>query len=183
MVMKPVDFIFGIDPSSSKLAVTITDAESGQLDMQTVRLSKTNRPRACWAADEWITELLGKYAGGNLHVFLEEPVYVKGRGGLQALKPMCLIDGAVLASVERAGASFNWVNNSTWKATIVGDGHASKTKIGTWLAAYWKPAYDMASEDQDLFDSACINLWGKRIVDLARRRVARKQVHPRRVAG
>jgi Holliday junction resolvasome RuvABC endonuclease subunit len=74
--------------------------------------------------------------------------------------------GAVLGDLGHlflSGVRIRTVDNKAWKKEIVGNGNADKAAVRNHIVET-HPAYaPVCGEDQDLYDAACIGLYGLRI--------------------
>jgi Holliday junction resolvasome RuvABC endonuclease subunit len=76
------------------------------------------------------------------------------------------VRGAVMAALA-LHCDVQLVNVSTWKAQVVSDGHASKDAVRDYIAVT-HPAYAaLCGSDQDLYDAACISIYGRQIRERA----------------
>jgi Holliday junction resolvasome RuvABC endonuclease subunit len=79
--------------------------------------------------------------------------------------------GAVLASLAlnfiQKGAVTRLVDNQVWKKHVVGSGNATKDMVKDYIEVV-HPAYaPLCGDDQDLYDAACVGLYGLQILDRA----------------
>jgi Holliday junction resolvasome RuvABC endonuclease subunit len=79
--------------------------------------------------------------------------------------------GAIMADLanlrQMNGTDVRLVDNQTWKKHVVGDGHATKETVQNYIRAT-HPAYaPLCGEDQDLYDAACVGLYGLTITERA----------------
>lgn len=155
--------VLGVDPSTKKLAVTITHLENpDSFEMVTIRLPE-NRPDACATAFRELSNLileLKEETGQPVYVYQEAPVI--GRGGPRPTIAQAQVGGAAMAAVAECRGFLFLVNNSTWKKTALGRGNLSKPEIGVELRKVWPEAWKEAAGDLDLIDSAAINLFGEK---------------------
>lgn len=99
-------------------------------------------------------------------VWIEETIIGNNRKySLQLAQTMgaCL---AVLALVENKTA-VHVVDNTVWKKVIVGNGHASKDEIKSYIHDTHPVYAAICEDDQDAYDAACIGLYGLTILDRA----------------
>jgi Holliday junction resolvasome RuvABC endonuclease subunit len=76
------------------------------------------------------------------------------------------VRGAVMAA-QTMDTDVRLVNVATWKAQVIGDGHASKDAVRDYIHVT-HPAYaPLCGDDQDLYDAACIGLYGLQIMERA----------------
>lgn len=168
--------IYGIDPSSRKLAVVYgVLGKENESKFLTKKLPQ-EKPEACSLAYEWIKGLLESTKGDtsvkDIYVFIELPVL--GRGGAGSTIPQAQINGALLAGAFSTGANVIPVNNVRAKKEVIGKGNANKDAIKDWLSVAWEGMYKQVANDQDLCDSAMIYTYGKQVVQLRERIVQNK---------
>lgn len=162
--------IFGIDPSSRKLAVVY--GVLGQEDKTKFKTKKLpqEKPESCSIAYSWIKGLLESVAEDEsadlkeIYVFVELPVL--GRGGAGSTIPQAQINGALLGGAFSAGVNVIPVNNVRVKKEVIGKGNANKDGIKEWLSVAWSSMYNQVHADQDLCDASMIYTYGKRVVQL-----------------
>lgn len=163
---KPV-LIMGIDPSSRKLAIIVTDTANppNVLEKHVILMPPKKEDVTCGIVLRRFHPLLSAYQkmGYDVRVFIEKEVSVHGKGGAGAVIPQAEVMGVVLAVCYNLGVPVMKVENKTWKMSIVGNGNASKPQIAAWCSEYWKNAYDLANGDQDLIDASGINRYGKKL--------------------
>jgi Holliday junction resolvasome RuvABC endonuclease subunit len=70
------------------------------------------------------------------------------------------VRGAVMAALALS-ADVQLVNVATWKAQVVGDGHASKDAVRDYIHVTHSDYAAVCGDDQDLYDSCCIALYGQ----------------------
>lgn len=168
--------VVGIDPSSYKIAVVVTNDTDVDYELRTAHLSKTKKPLACKQAFGFINGLIDSYEDGQMLVYLEAPVL--GRGGARATIPQSIIDGAIITAFALRDVPVVMVNNSKWKKIVCLNGHADKPKIAATVLQIWPQLYKEADGDQDLLDAACINRYGVKLAKAAER-VKRSTAKPR----
>lgn len=159
-----MDVVVGVDPSSRKIAMTITVGDV--LDMRVKALPQQMPAQACLVAYTYMRKTakeLGEH--GQVWVFIEDPVL--GRGGAKATIPQTRVNGALLAgALGVSGTKVYGVNNSKAKKMIVGSGNAGKPEIKRWCAKCWPAAFRLADGDQDLIDSSMIHQYGVKLVGI-----------------
>jgi Holliday junction resolvasome RuvABC endonuclease subunit len=79
--------------------------------------------------------------------------------------------GAVLAHLSALrlgqGTDIRAVDNKVWKKELLGNGNATKFDVRNYIVDT-HPAYaPMCGDDQDLYDAACVGLYGRRIMERA----------------
>lgn len=163
--------IIGIDPSSKKVAATITVDEK-QLFMDVCQLPEAIED-ACHQAFIYTQNLVTRYGGKNeVVVFVEEPVL--GRGGAWTTIRQSQIRGCIIGGARSMGSAVYGVNNQRWKKEVLGAGNIRKDQIPIYVKELWPNAFEMAGKDGDLIDSACINRYGSHVLNLRERIVQRK---------
>lgn len=94
-------------------------------------------------------------------IYVEEPV-VAGARNLRSSLKIARSVGALMGACSAAGMERVYlVPVSTWKAQVVGNGHASKDDIRTWLDSHQPEVSALCGDDQDLRDAACLALYGQ----------------------
>lgn len=76
------------------------------------------------------------------------------------------VRGAVMASLASV-CDVRLVNVSTWKAQVVGNGHASKDEVRDYIGVTHSDYAALCGSNQDLYDAACISLYGRQIRERA----------------
>ena len=76
------------------------------------------------------------------------------------------VRGAVMAALATS-CEVHLVNVATWKAQVVGDGHASKDAVRDYIHVTHPGYAPVCGDDQDLYDAACIALYGRHIQEQA----------------
>lgn len=176
------DVVVAIDPSSKRIAATTMYVDTRKVVVETLDLpeGRAERHNACAAAHAFVNNLLvGLLHAGHMrdHIFfvLESPVM--GKGGPGATIPQAQTGGAMMAPAGFHRIPILMADVGTWKKSTVGNGHASKEDITSWLFQHHPSLYklclrDNGSEDFDVADSLCINLYGQ-IVLMRRRKLER----------
>lgn len=160
--------ILGVDPSTRKLAVTITKRRNQRTPEMAVIKLPVDRADACAAAFREFFALLSdlrEETGEDAHVFLEAPVL--GRGGAYSTIAQANVGGAVMAATAESGGFLRLANVSTWKKVVCGRGNMKKPEVAMAMEFVWPEAFAEAAGDQDLIDSAAINLFGEKRLRLA----------------
>ncbi len=153
--------VMGIDPSSRKIAAIGHTDDLGWFS-QTWSVPTKVKER-CVVLHEFV-EPYAQFVSslvvhGPVWVFVENPVV--GRGGPHATIVQAQVQGLIMGLSMDSGAQAVYpVNVQTWKKAIVGKGNASKPDVAAWLGAHRPALADMAGDDQDLVDAACIALYG-----------------------
>ena len=76
------------------------------------------------------------------------------------------VRGAVMAYAP-LGCDVRLVNVATWKKDVVGDGHASKDAVRDYIHVTHPGYAPVCGDDQDVYDAACIALYGRHIQERA----------------
>jgi Holliday junction resolvasome RuvABC endonuclease subunit len=88
------------------------------------------------------------------HVFCEEPLALKNG---RTTRQLALAAGAIWAAHMDLDIWWHWVDVSTWKHQIIGNGNASKQMVALWLNRQ-----HIAYPDQDFYDAHCLALYGRK---------------------
>ena len=79
--------------------------------------------------------------------------------------------GAVMAGLSslrlQHGTDIRLVDNNTWKKVVVGQGHATKDQVKDYINVSRGAYAPLCGDDQDLYDAACIGLYGATILERA----------------
>lgn len=147
--------IVGIDPSSKKLALCVTEFNLRPT------IFKIGLPegvyRATGVAFEEAFLFFQKISKNNPRVYMEAPLV--GRSAYSTII-QAQVGGAVLAAASRAGVHLELINVNTWKKQVIGKGNATKEDVALWLKGNWKTAYTLCRGDQDLIDASALNRYG-----------------------
>lgn len=148
--------IYGVDLGTRRIAVV----EPGSLHAAELWLPRLRRGEAedvqsaLRALASWFITTVPPDA----EVWVEAPI--SGHGNVRTAIRMAETCGAVLAAhVGRARK----VNLSTWKARVIGHGHADKPTIRRWLTDHHPALATVCGESQDLVDAACVALYGTEV--------------------
>lgn len=76
------------------------------------------------------------------------------------------VRGAVMAAMPMH-VDVRLVNVATWKAQVVGDGHANKDSVRDYIHVTHGAYAPLCGSDQDLYDACCIALYGQSIMERA----------------
>ena len=176
-------WVLGIDPSSKKLAICLTQSLSRreQPDLHKISLPE-GVYRATGAAFSEAFLFFQDFTNLDAVTYMEAPVV--GRSVYSSIV-QAQVGGAVMAAACKAGMKLHLVNVSTWKKEVVGKGNAQKPEIAAWLKKYWYEAYTPAAGDQDLIDACGVNRYGvqnQRLMQaiLSRSNGARKKVESKK---
>ena len=160
--------ILGIDLSSRKLALFVIDAKTGKSVMcSTVEAPKKMKPRPevlKYLHDSFSSDLRVGFRGGDFTVFIEHPLV--GRGGAHATIVQAQVQGVVMSTAIQFGALGVYeVNVQSWKKAVVGHGGADKDTVKSWLIDHHPALAELAGDDQDLVDAACVAIYGRDVVE------------------
>jgi Holliday junction resolvasome RuvABC endonuclease subunit len=72
--------------------------------------------------------------------------------------------GAVMAGLAMH-RDVRLVNVSSWKKAVVGRGNATKDQVKDYIGVSHGPYAPLCGDDQDLYDAACIALYGRQVVE------------------
>lgn len=175
--------VIGIDPSSTKLAITVGTLDGSKIVVftQKLRVARIVREKVQACGDAYLAgaELVQMFPKALL-VALEAPVL--GRGGAGSTIPQAYISGALQAALDNngMGTKLNLANNQTWKRVVTGNAHAGKSEIAKTIRVDHRHLYELAigsgKLDQDICDSIGIYLYAVGYVNTTRklRRAFRK---------
>lgn len=154
--------IVSIDPSTKKLALTITKRlDRRTLEMDAVKLSADPSVR-CGEAFRSVAGVLMDLrdeTGESPLLYLEKPLSLQNG---QTTIALAKVSGCIHAAAAECHVPVYEVDNKEWKLHVVGKGNASKPEIAEFIRNEWPEAYDLAAGDQDLIDSSAIHLHGLR---------------------
>lgn len=144
--------IFGVDVGMRRLAVACVEAE--------VYLSVDLGTKA----GDRQRELAGLCAWFSGKVDPEAEVWVEtaiggASGNMQTAIKLAMTVGA-LHGIARPGHMFT-VAPSSWKAAVVGHGHADKVDVARWVKTRLPASAKACAGDQDLLDAVCIATYGQ----------------------
>lgn len=164
-----METVIGIDPSSKKLALCITDGTFvPQLDIINLPVGLHSATGVAYREVFYFLESLN----GSAKIYMEEPVV--GRN-IRSTIVQAQVGGAVMAAAANTGTWLELVNVNSWKKQVVGKGNAGKPEVASWLEENWPKAYNLAAGDQDLIDASAINRYGYRHLRLAEAIVKRSK--------
>lgn len=93
----------------------------------------------------------------DAHVWVEAP-FVGANGNKRTAIRLGMTVGAILAT--HAGPA-TLVDQSTWKAQVIGNGHAGKPDVERWLSNHCPEIATACAQSEDLRDAACLALYGE----------------------
>jgi Holliday junction resolvasome RuvABC endonuclease subunit len=150
----------GIDLGVRKIAMTFLAEDELVNAWAFEAASELSRPLQ-------LRELAG-IAQSNCELFGAESVWIEdviiGNNRKYSIR-LAETKGAVLAALAQLrlglGTDIRGVDNKTWKKTILGNGNATKDEAKNYIIDTY-PAYaPVCGDDQDLYDAACIGLYGR----------------------
>lgn len=100
---------------------------------------------------------------GERDAFVEAPV-LAGVRNIQSTIKIAQTSGLVQSVLARTHETAV----SSWKKGTVGSGNATKTQVRDWLDATYPEIAWMCRGNQDLYDAACIALYGVTQLEAAR---------------
>ena len=152
----------GIDPASTRLAYVALLADDDFLMAAAKNLGKSGG-EACSSAWAYMGAALdtiqARWPGIGISAFIESPIV--GKGGVRSTMVQCYTSGAIQGALYDRGIRSQAANVSSWKKHVVGKGNATKPEVGDYLRHGWPAIYREANGNQDLYDAACIALYGK----------------------
>jgi len=149
----------GIDCGGNKVA--IFDIDNGNTFVMEVNVRKMKLERGV------VLRRIEEYLS-RLHVavpaFLESEIYVEapvlaGARNIQSTIKVAQTTGVVHAALAKT----HEVAVSSWKKATVGNGNASKPQVQAWLDENHPSLASMCRGNQDLYDAACIALYGREL--------------------
>lgn len=144
--------IFGVDVGMRRLAVACVEAEVyAAVDLGT---KPGQRQRELQKLCGWFEEQVPPEA----EVWVETAIG-GASGNLQTAIKLAMTVGA-LHGVHRSGPMFT-VAPSSWKAAVVGHGHADKDAVRDWVASRLPKSAKACAGVQDLYDAVCIATFGQ----------------------
>lgn len=152
--------MMGVDLGIHKVAVFCTDepyalahqaSKDDPRDAQLHQLAGVVHDTALFQSPDgvWIEDVLV----GNNRKYSLQLAEVKG-AVLSALAPL-----------RARGMDIRVINVQGWKRGLLGSGHASKDEVRDYIDVTHGAYAPVCGDDQDLYDAACIALYGQRIMD------------------
>lgn len=74
------------------------------------------------------------------------------------------VKGAIMAALAMH-VDVRLVNNKTWKKQVIGNGNANKDSVRDYIHVTHGSYAPLCGDDQDLYDAACIALYGRLIME------------------
>ena len=155
----------GIDPASTRIAyVAFSDNQEDDTFLYgfNKKLGKSGGEAcaAVWKYTEAIVATIdNQWPEASINAFIESPVV--GVGGVRSTMVQCFTSGAIQGSLYERGITSQVANVSSWKKHIVGKGNATKDDVAEYLRHRWASLYREANGNQDIYDAACIALFGR----------------------
>jgi Holliday junction resolvasome RuvABC endonuclease subunit len=159
--------VIGVDLGIHKIhcAVFIESEDGFTLHRVCHHISESQtRSAQLWEVSRLLLDVSEMYDAHS--VWIEETIIGNNRRySLQLAQTMgaCL---AVLALVENKTA-VHVVDNTVWKKLVIGNGHASKDQIKSYMHDTHPVYAAMCEDDQDAYDATCVGLYGLTILDRA----------------
>ncbi len=147
--------VLGVDPDTKAITAVAVDTERPTW-FHVTRLEAKGR-----RAEDRIQALASQIETWPHHtydwVYIETPVMGVN---VKALRDQAFVVGMLRYELWRRGQAHSLVDNGTWKKAVLGNGKASKEEIAQYAA---KRFPQLKGESQDIFDAACIALFGRSI--------------------
>lgn len=186
-IVNKVITVGGIDPSSKRLALTESRAHQKEKAFIHHIILPGNSPEenalpAFNFIAEWGMHVIER-DGQAPTLFVEAPVMGGSKSGGFRPGPtieQAFITGVIFAAASQIGSKIYRVNNSSWKAEILGNGNIAKENIAAVMQEVWPEFMARVptvhakqhngkipndSPDQDIVDSGAINLFGWKQVE------------------
>lgn len=99
--------------------------------------------------------------GQSIHVFCEEPLALKNG---KTTRVLALATGAIWAAHLQFDITWWWVDVSSWKKEIVGNGNAKKEMVKEWVwinAILLDAELEKYNKELDFYDAHCLMLYGQ----------------------
>lgn len=150
--------VIGIDPDTKSITFVSLDSENQGSRYKIIRVEAKGR-RAEDRVEKLWAGLEDLSVWPLMHpdwVYIETPVMGVNA---KALRDQAVVVGLIRSFLWRKGLPHSMVDNGTWKKAVLGGGHASKEEI----AAYAQRVLGLeAGQPQDVYDAACIAVYGRR---------------------
>jgi hypothetical protein len=149
--------IYGIDYGCRRVAVSGPDLARAALILPDPKTGthRLTGPHEVFLVGGFIAATVPQDAA----IYIEQPVARHGaRVNTGTAIRLSMTVGAVFA--RHAGPGYV-VDQATWKAALLGNGHASKDEIATWLWSESPGDAEACDGDQDLIDATCIRIYGE----------------------
>lgn len=148
--------IWGVDPSSAKLAVVVGEGTNTRFYVKRLPGGPDKRPLACAEAYKFGVMLAERYPDTAL-VGLERPIVAAK--ALVGVIPQAMISGAFQAALSMAGIPVDLIDISLWKKSTTSYGNASKEEVSQFIQENYPDAFEQCWDeqrnrvDQDLLDA------------------------------
>lgn len=153
-------FHIGLDFGTRRLAYAIPDScKAGFVKLKdsgpyTVAIEEAGRQLGDWLLRQDFISLLDPE---EMHFWAERPVVGRPHGNVRTAVGQALTVGGVLSQLP---GSATLIEQAEWKKAIVGNGHASKDDIRTFLDTTHPALAAACRGEQDVYDATCIALYG-----------------------
>lgn len=148
----------GIDCGGNKVAIfDIDNLATHVLDIN-VRKMKYERGVILRRIEEYLRRLAPVAGFEDRDIYVEAPV-LAGARNIQSTIKVAQTTGVVHAVLAKT----HEVAVSSWKKATVGNGNASKPQVQAWLDENHPRLASMCRGNQDLYDAACIALYGREL--------------------
>lgn len=162
--MAKTGVVIGIDPASTHIAYVALHGDEFMVTMNK-RLGASG-PESCHHARlltiKVVEDCKKQFSTDEITAVYELPVL--GRGGFRSTVVQCFTSGAVQGALYELGIKSHSANVSSWKKAVVGRGNADKGQVAEYLRFRWSALYDSANGNQDVYDAACIALYGRQLL-------------------
>lgn len=148
--------IYGVDVGSRRLAI----ADPRQPHYEIFKLKamrsghKVDQTFDIPLMGDWLADTVPR---GAL-IVLEKPFKGSVAGNIGTAVRLSQVAGAVIA--KHRGRCIQIVPG-TWKKAVIGNGGADKPAIQDWVRHNYPAIAAACEEDQDLYDAACMGLYGQ----------------------
>jgi len=149
----------GCDYGSRRLALfRLETAEGFTFTLPKIRRKQwEDRPAALRSFALYVAELVPD----SEPLWLEAAISGRTANNLDTAIKMAQTSGAVCG----AHTLTYLVHQATWKKGVCGDGHADKAAVRAWLDTHRPALAEACRGDQDLYDAACIALFGRSVAE------------------
>lgn len=140
--------VYGVDVGARRVAVVCP---------QRGWVGRLRAPASTPAAEcGQLADFLLEHVPGDAVLWVEAPI-VGGSGNAQTALRLAMTVGALISC---HGGPTGLVAVSTWKKEVCGHGGSSKSDVRAWLHAQEPTLAEACAGDQDLYDAACVGLYG-----------------------
>lgn len=152
---------YGFDLSTKRIAVAALDHDSQWVASIPIAQDMVNRPLAAATA-------LRQAAMDTIDIGAAFVEYPAMGVGVRSTIEQAFVSGVVQSFLAEQWHTVEMVNVSTWKKVVVGNGHATKQQIASYVEQHlpeWAQLIHEAEprskeRRQDLFDAVCILRYG-----------------------